>query len=87
MFAGATHAAALLASKGVGPEPFTSTYLKPWLEAMMAALPPDPASESSGAGMQITALENILAASRAQGIDDEMLGHIRASLASLRSAA
>jgi 3-hydroxyisobutyrate dehydrogenase-like beta-hydroxyacid dehydrogenase len=87
MFAGASHAVALLASEGIGPEPFTTSLLKPWLEAMMVALPPDPASEDSNAAMQITALENMLALSRARGVDDELLGHLHASLHDLRGAA
>ena len=87
MFAGAAHAVALLASEGVEAEPFTTTLLKPWLEAMMAGLPPDLASEDSNAAMQVVALENMLAVSRAQDVDDELLGHLQASLHVLRGAA
>lgn len=87
MFAGATHAVALLASEGVEAEPFTTTLLKPWLEAMMAGLPPDLASEESNAAMQVLALENMLAVSRAHDVDDELLGHLQASLHVLRGAA
>jgi 3-hydroxyisobutyrate dehydrogenase-like beta-hydroxyacid dehydrogenase len=87
MFAGAHHAVELLASEGIGAEPFTTELLKPWLEAMMVALPPDPASDDSNAAMQIVALENMLAASREQAIDDELLGHLKASLHVLRRAA
>lgn len=87
MFAGASHAVALLASEGVSAEPFTASLLKPWLEAMMVSLPPDPASEDSNAAMQVVGLENMLAASRAQGVDDELLGHLQASLHVLRRPA
>jgi 3-hydroxyisobutyrate dehydrogenase-like beta-hydroxyacid dehydrogenase len=87
MFAGASHAVALLASEGISAEPFTTSLLKPWLEAMMAALPPDPASVDSNAAMQVVALENVFAVSRAQGVDDELLGHLQTSLHVLRRAA
>jgi len=87
MFAGATHAVELLASAGVAAEPFTSDLLKPWLEAMMAGLPLAADAAESNAAMQVAGLENMLAASREQGVDDGLHGHLESSLHVLRAAA
>jgi 3-hydroxyisobutyrate dehydrogenase-like beta-hydroxyacid dehydrogenase len=95
MFAGAWHAFALVGSAGVDVEAFDDDLLIPWLKAMIALLPEQAAnyegaayaSEDSNAAMQVTGIENMIAASRDQGLPDETLGHLHTTLHSLRSVA
>lgn len=81
LFAGFLHAMALVRSEGVSAEAFV-TLLQPWVGAMLEAFPDYAARIDSGdhardvmsnLSMQTTAMENILAASREQGIDAALL--------------
>jgi 3-hydroxyisobutyrate dehydrogenase-like beta-hydroxyacid dehydrogenase len=92
MFAGARHAVAFLRSEDVGAGPFTTELMIPWLQAMMTALPEfastdgSPDSAHSSAAMQIVGIRNMLAASREQGVEDELAGHLHAALYDLQAA-
>jgi 3-hydroxyisobutyrate dehydrogenase-like beta-hydroxyacid dehydrogenase len=92
MFAGARHAVAFLGTEDVDPGPFTTELMIPWLQAMMTVLPEFAStaatdSEHSSAEMQIVGIRNMIAASREQGIQDELAGHLHASLHDLQAAA
>ena len=91
MFVGARHALALVRTEGVDELGFATSLLVPWLEAMIALVPEAAggeegfASDDSNAAMQIVALQNIIAASRAQGVDDELTAHLHADMQALRA--
>jgi 3-hydroxyisobutyrate dehydrogenase-like beta-hydroxyacid dehydrogenase len=93
IFAGTRHALAMVGSEGVEPVAFATSLLVPWLEAMVAHVPEAAgqeasfASEDSNAAMQLIGLQNIITASRAQGVPDELIGHLQVELHALRGAA
>lgn len=81
LFSGFLHALALVRSGGVSAESF-APMLGSWVGAMMEALPDFAARIDSGdhardamsnLAMQTTAVENILTASREQGVDGALL--------------
>ncbi|PZG49752.1 6-phosphogluconate dehydrogenase [Spongiactinospora gelatinilytica] len=84
MFAGARHAAALVATVGGDPVRFVEQRLVPWLNAVMPALSGsaeagDPAD--SPVAMQRIAIANIIRASREQGLPADLLAHLLAPIA------
>lgn len=90
--AGVHHAVALVASVGGDVERFKSTVLRAWLDQMLpftlaVANPEGTVPDEFNPAMQAVGLENLLATGRAQGVDDELAGHLRASLALMRRAA
>lgn len=85
LFAGFLHASALIRTAEVRVSDFLG-LLRPWLEAMLGALPDlagridrgDHASDvASNLGMQLVALDNILAASREAGVAPDLLEPLR----------
>ena len=81
LFSGFLHALALVRSEGVSAQSF-APMLGSWVGAMMEALPDFAARIDSGdhareamsnLAMQTTAMENILKASREQGVDGALL--------------
>ncbi|RBQ18391.1 NAD(P)-dependent oxidoreductase [Spongiactinospora rosea] len=84
MFAGARHAAALVATVGGDPVRFVEQRLVPWLTALLPVLPStaeadDPADSS--VAMQRVAIANIIRASREQGLSGDLLAHLLAPIA------
>jgi len=81
LFAGFLHSSALMKSEGIEASGFLS-FLGPWLTAMTDSLPDLAQKIDSGAhskdvasnlGMQTVAIDNILAASREQGVSTDLL--------------
>ena len=81
LFAGFFHASALVDSEGIRASAFLK-LLGPWMTAMMGELPGYAEKIDSGRhdvnvvsnlGMQATALDNILAATREQGVATDLL--------------
>lgn len=88
MFAGYLHAAALVGSEKV-PAHALNRLVIPWLQGMMETLPPLAAQIDSGdyaqdvvsnLSMQARAMDNIMAASRAQGVDPGLLVPMQAMM-------
>jgi 3-hydroxyisobutyrate dehydrogenase-like beta-hydroxyacid dehydrogenase len=81
LFAGFFHATALVDSEGICAREFLE-LLAPWMTAMMGELPGYAEKIDSGGhgmnvvsnlGMQVASLENILTASREQGVSTQLL--------------
>lgn len=90
--AGAQLAVELIASEGGDVEEFKRTLLLPWMEQMVPFATGEvnvegTVPEEFNAEMQVVALENIVAATRAQGVDEALTGHLHASLALMRASA
>ncbi|MFI0422251.1 NAD(P)-dependent oxidoreductase [Spongiactinospora sp. 9N601] len=84
MFAGARHAAALVATVGGDPVRFVEQRLVPWLNAVMPALSGSAEAgdlADSSVAMQRIAIANIIRASREQGLPADLLAHLLAPIA------
>lgn len=88
MFAGYLHAAALVGSEEVSAHALNRLAI-PWLKGMIEALPPLAAQIDSGdyardvvsnLSMQARAMDNIMTASRAQGVDPRLLAPLQAMM-------
>ncbi|ADB35109.1 6-phosphogluconate dehydrogenase NAD-binding protein [Kribbella flavida DSM 17836] len=82
MFAGVTHALALVSSEKVSPTAFTQDLLVPWLTAMLGTVQQiakdleygaEPGAAGSNLAMQAAAFGNLIDASRGQGVDPGLL--------------
>ena len=81
MFGGAQHALALITSTDSRAEPFTNSFLVPWLTAMLTSLPNiareldnGPAeTANSNLSMQAAAYENLVTTAQKQGVDPSLL--------------
>lgn len=88
MFAGYLHAAALVGSEKV-PAQALNRLAIPWLQGMIEALPPLAVQIDSGdyardvvsnLSMQMRAMDSIMAASRAQGVNPHLLASLQAMM-------
>ncbi|WCB95416.1 hypothetical protein DSM104299_04159 [Baekduia alba] len=92
MFAGAQQAIAMVASGDGEIDPFMSDLLLPWMEQMLPFVPMNVNARGEVAPefnpqMQAVALENMIEATRAQGLSDGLIGHLHVCLDLMRNAA
>ncbi|MCH9829799.1 MAG: NAD(P)-binding domain-containing protein [Gammaproteobacteria bacterium] len=89
LFSGFLHASAMVESAGIGATRFLAQYLASWLTAMMGVLPGLADRIDSGVhthevisklDMQLVALDNILTATREQGVATDLLDPLLALL-------
>lgn len=89
--AGADHAVTLVAAGGGDVARFKRDVLLPWLEQMMpfsagGAEASETVPQEYNAAMQATGLQTLIDASAAEGVADELAGHLHASLHRMRRA-